>query len=283
MKEKVYINQQTLLEIIVFLFLECVLVWLVSSKNYLLYVTDKLLPWLWIGIIIFALIILSMIPLLFIRKRRNHSLYLWVICIPAMIFILPKGSLSLAQTNTANAIKAQTQNITIDEEAKIDNYVVNYPSSTRKNEDLNQEDKDGYPVQLPSGNMAYLQGIDTVAKTLVISNDEFYPWLIELFTHPSKYLDYTISITGFVFTGDETLDSSQFLLSRQMMTCCVADISNAGIVANYAYKASLEEESWILATGSIQIEEINGQVEPVFYINQVLPTAPPDQPYVYPF
>lgn len=283
MKEKVYINQQTLLEIIVFLFLECVLVWLVSSKKYLLYVTDKLLPWLWVAIIIFAFIILAMIPLLFIRKRRNHGLYLWVICIPAMIFLLPKGSLSLAQTNTANAIKAQTQDIGTSKTTDKNNYVANYPSSTTKNKDISPANKNGYPVKLPSGNTTYLQGIDENAKTLVISNDEFYPWLIELFSNPSKYLDYTISITGFVFTGDETLSQSQFLLSRQMMTCCVADISNAGIVANYEYKASLQEESWILATGKIQVEEVNGQLEPVFYINQIVPTAPPDQPYVYPF
>lgn len=89
-----------------------------------------------------------------------------------------------------------------------------------------------------------LPGLRRDQRSVTVSNDDFGLWYDEIDHNISKYEGYTITLTGFV-SRDPTLGAGQFRLSRQLMSCCILDMSPFGFVANYKNAKNLHDREWV--------------------------------------
>jgi putative membrane protein len=88
-------------------------------------------------------------------------------------------------------------------------------------------------------------------------------------------------VIGFVFR-DERFAPDSFMLTRFLVSCCVADASAAGLVVQWPQAAELEEDQWVEVRGHFEAGQLDGRPIPVLVAVEVVPTTVPNQPYLYP-
>ncbi len=96
-----------------------------------------------------------------------------------------------------------------------------------------------------------LAGLNEKSREIKVKNDDFGLWYDEIDHNLSKYEGYTITITGFV-SHDATLGANQFRISRQLMSCCILDMSPFGLVAEYSSSKNLAEHKWVQLRARIE-------------------------------
>ncbi|MBF9315061.1 TIGR03943 family protein [Bifidobacteriaceae bacterium NR002] len=96
-----------------------------------------------------------------------------------------------------------------------------------------------------------LSGLNEKSREIKVKNDDFGLWYDEIDHNLSKYEGYTITITGFV-SRDATLGANQFRISRQLMSCCILDMSPFGLVAEYSSSKNLAEHKWVQLRARIE-------------------------------
>lgn len=97
----------------------------------------------------------------------------------------------------------------------------------------------------------------------------------------SQYQGKKIRLSGFVLKETDLLEN-QFVISRFLITHCVADASIIGFLTEMPEAASLQEDSWIEAEGTIDIGYYNGVELPIIKIEQWKNIQEPAEPYIYP-
>lgn len=75
-----------------------------------------------------------------------------------------------------------------------------------------------------------LPGLYEKSHEITVDDDDFGSWYDEIDHNAAKYDGYAITLTGFV-SRDSTLNANQFRVSRQLMSCCILDMSPFGLVA----------------------------------------------------
>lgn len=125
-------------------------------------------------------------------------------------------------------------------------------------------------------------GLKTENNMIAVGDDEFYPWLAEIYTNMEKYEGYKIKVKGFVFRDAETMKANEFVPARLLMSCCVADLVPCGIICEYDKASELKEDTWVTVEGVIRISEYEGQPEPQITVTKISPAEKPDPEYIYP-
>jgi uncharacterized repeat protein (TIGR03943 family) len=88
-------------------------------------------------------------------------------------------------------------------------------------------------------------------------------------------------VTGFVFR-DERFGADQFMVTRFVVSCCVADANVAGLVVRWPQATELPADQWVEVTGTIQAGALDGENLPLLAADTVTPVDVPQQPYLYP-
>lgn len=101
-----------------------------------------------------------------------------------------------------------------------------------------------------------LHGLDAARRTITVSNDEFGAWYEHIDHNPGQYVGYTIHVTGFVSTS-ATLGAQQFLVARQLMSCCILDMTPFGFTAQKdpsqaGHLRLYPNETWVKITGRLE-------------------------------
>lgn len=128
-----------------------------------------------------------------------------------------------------------------------------------------------------------LHGYDGEAKHIEISDKEFYPWLCEMFLHPSRFVDYTITINCQVYKNEKITSPGTFLASRMLMTCCAADVVPTGIICVTDQADAMTNGRWLKIEGKIQSYDYQGRHVPALMATSITDGKQPDQIYVYPY
>lgn len=132
--------------------------------------------------------------------------------------------------------------------------------------------KSGLGTKVPSG-------LDDSNHTITVSDKDFYKWLVELSQHPQKYEGYHIKMHGTIFHA-QTMSDDEFALTRLLMTCCVADLSDCGPICQWQGAADLEAGKWVDVMGTVHFDKTKG-VE--IKVEQIQAAQPATEQYVYPF
>ena len=107
-------------------------------------------------------------------------------------------------------------------------------------------------------------------------------WLAEFHVadDPDRFAGQEARITGFV-SRNATLRPNQVSVSRFLLSCCVADATAIGIVAEAAELALVPDDQWLTVRGRFKVEEIDGERIPVLAAAEVNRIDPPPVPYLY--
>lgn len=89
------------------------------------------------------------------------------------------------------------------------------------------------------------------------------------------------NVIGFVYR-DEAFANDQFMVSRFVVSCCVADATALGLIVSWPGSLDLPLDAWVEVQGAFQSGQFDGQATPILIADSVTPTAPPNQPYLYP-
>lgn len=122
-----------------------------------------------------------------------------------------------------------------------------------------QPRRDGQPRSL-------LRGLDASRRTIRMSEEDFGAWFDEIDHHPERYEGFRVEVAGYI-SHATTLAPGQFRIARQLMSCCVLDMSPFGFVATYDRKDAtasrsndkqkmLQEHQWVQVTARIHIGEV---------------------------
>ncbi|MEA0563199.1 MULTISPECIES: TIGR03943 family putative permease subunit [Lysinibacillus] len=96
-----------------------------------------------------------------------------------------------------------------------------------------------------------------------------------------NYLGKKIQLKGFVLK-EESFTEKQLVISRFLITHCVADASIVGFLTEFPEAPSLTEDTWIEVVGTISQTTYEGTSLPVIHIEDWVTIEQPESPYLYP-
>lgn len=127
------------------------------------------------------------------------------------------------------------------------------------------------------------QLIKTLEQSSTIGMDDFVyaAYYDEISRDINKYKGREIELKGFVYKEDG-LAQDQLVISRFLITHCIADASIIGFLSEFAEAPSLTEDTWIEAKGVLNVTSYNGTELPVIKITSWKKINEPKEPYLYP-
>lgn len=98
---------------------------------------------------------------------------------------------------------------------------------------------------------------------------------------PEKFSGKEITLKGFVYK-EEGMTESQLVISRFVITHCVADASIIGFLSEFKGAKDVKEDTWIEATGIIDVFDYGSLKLPRINVTEWKIVDEPTEPYVYP-
>ena len=137
-------------------------------------------------------------------------------------------------------------------------------------EDLNGEVYyDDTPDELP---------FDLDAPVVEITPQDYAIWYQDISEEPDKYKGKTLKIGGFTMVRDK-LPAGSFIFGRRIMTCCVEDITFAGLLATGYDTKNLQDQQWVELTAKVAIKHnrVYNKKGPVLHVLSLTPGTAPEQ------
>ncbi|OLS37868.1 TIGR03943 family protein [Bacillus sp. MRMR6] len=119
------------------------------------------------------------------------------------------------------------------------------------------------------------------STSIGMTEEVFSSYYEEIHMDVEKFKGREIKLTGFVYKG-EGLQPNQLVLSRFLITHCVADASIIGFISELPEASLLEEDTWVEATGILVITTYDGLELPMIKVTEWKVVTEPKEPYLYP-
>lgn len=260
------INLEAVFEAFSTLSFGLILFWFVQSGKYLDYVTPKTAPYLYFMVVVMLLWTVFGLTKIFSPKHRARWGTGFVLLVPAMLLILPKGAYSpnvsglsgqYAGGGTAS-VSVQPQETATAQTTEPTTQPDSAAETTVSDEDvIHVETRPPHTSQsIPQqAEITELLGLDEAGESIVVPDEQYIAWLDEIFQNPERYEGFTLTIKGFIYKDSQFVPEGNFVAARMMMTCCAADLAPAGIMCRYDKTAELGEDEWFSVTGTIVLAE----------------------------
>lgn len=98
---------------------------------------------------------------------------------------------------------------------------------------------------------------------------------------PAVYIGQQANVIGFVYHS-EYLNEDQFMITRFVVTCCVADALAIGLPVQTIEGMDLPENTWVHVQGTFDNINIGDETVPLIKAASIEIIAAPEQPYLYP-
>ncbi|RFU70593.1 TIGR03943 family protein [Peribacillus saganii] len=170
-------------------------------------------------------------------------------------------------TSTPEAIDTD-DNITQGEETAIDDNPVD-PGLSADQKEISQEQFD----QL-------IQKLETT-PSIEMTDYVYDAYYEEISKDINKFKGRKIKLNGFVYKEDG-FKENQLVLSRFLITHCVADAGIIGFLSELTNASSIEQDTWIEANGVLDVTNYNGMELPYIKITEWKKISTPKEPYLYP-
>lgn len=99
--------------------------------------------------------------------------------------------------------------------------------------------------------------------------------------YPEQFKGMPIEMTGFVYK-EEGMETNQLVVSRFIITHCVADAGVLGLLAQMDEASQLKKDTWIQVQGVLDIAIYGDMKLPVIKVTNWKTVNAPVDPYVYP-
>nr|WP_106779548.1 TIGR03943 family protein [Lysinibacillus timonensis] len=120
-----------------------------------------------------------------------------------------------------------------------------------------------------------------VSEVIQMSDDMYGSYYSAINENPREYVGRKIKVNGFVYK-EEGLTTNQLVISRFMITHCIADASILGFLTEFEEANTYEEDTWIEIEGVLDVALYNGYELPIIRTSEVKVIEEPIEPYVYP-
>lgn len=276
-------NLQAFLELLSCISFAGIIFYLLKSGKYLNYVTPRMGPYFYFTLILMVIWAFTDINRLFRPQYQIRLPHCLVLLIPVLILFMPHSTVSTSDLMRNYSVSQIQENLS----GKSISGNQNSPGpgsdyNFLSGEPMENTSQESAPPQKEFSDV--LPGLDEKLKTITVSNDDFGFWVSEINMNPQKYVSYKIKMTGFVYTDPDTLQKDEFMTSRLLMTCCVADLSPLGLICKYDKTPQLKSNSWVTVEGILLTSEYeyNGQTcyTPELTVTELLP-AKEISGYVY--
>lgn len=270
------INFEVLIKMIILLGYALLFYVVIASGNVKYYVHPRIVPYMKFGIVIFAMVSISMAFELFKPQRIRFQLgrYLFFIIPLIFAFSIPPKIPDISSISLNNINKTDSNGSSLVDEYNAEPHT--YTNGDELQEYESSEISQNTTEVADNSNKLSLQD-----DTIVMDDKYFAYWLVELHENFDLYKGKNIQVVGFVFK-DEQFAQNEFVPARYLMSCCAADAAPVGIMCNYKDASQLKKDSWVKVTGKVQEGEFNGQKMPVIITDSVELTNKPKAEFIYP-
>ncbi len=124
-------------------------------------------------------------------------------------------------------------------------------------------------------------GIDEAARTITFTTNNYYSLVLKLTKDIQKYEGYEVHMIGFVSYDNDRLQGNEFILSRYLMACCINDLVPFGLACQYD-GSRWPEFQWVAVTGKLTQRDYHGMPQPAIAAASVVPAKKIDG-YIYPY
>jgi putative membrane protein len=114
-----------------------------------------------------------------------------------------------------------------------------------------------------------------------VTDKQFIETLTTLDLYRTAFIGKTVQLSGFVYR-EGSMGLQQFGVSRFAISCCSADASPYGVMANFGKADTLATDEWVTVTGKLGTMIYNGNEIIKIDVSKVSKINPPEDPYVSP-
>lgn len=119
------------------------------------------------------------------------------------------------------------------------------------------------------------------SNTIQMNEDMFGSYYGAINKNPIDYIGRTIKMSGFVYK-EESFNPNQLVVSRFMITHCIADAAILGFLTEFDEANVLEDDTWLEIDGVLDITNYDGFDMPVIKVTNWKVIDEPAEPYLYP-
>ncbi len=119
---------------------------------------------------------------------------------------------------------------------------------------------------------------DLKAPVVTIADSDYAIWYRDMTEDLAKYNGLTVRFTGMVNINSRFPEGC-FVVGRKIMTCCEADITYSGMIAEWANASTLKAKDWVTVTArlTVQKHKLYRKEGPVLLVQTVERAAAPEQ------
>lgn len=136
----------------------------------------------------------------------------------------------------------------------------------------------------PKGKVKYDDIVDPLpfdkkAPVIEIDDRDYALWYQDLGEELKSYDGKTVKFKGKIIT-DKELEKGAVVVGRQMMNCCAADTTFAGLIATQAPMEGLKNGDWVVMTAGVKVGKHPGygnRPGPVLTVQAVEPAQAPEE------
>lgn len=120
---------------------------------------------------------------------------------------------------------------------------------------------------------------DVNAPVIEIADQDYALWYRDITENQDKYDGKTVKFKALVAT-DPKLPKDCFVPGRHIMTCCEADITFSGLLAQWEKASILKKRDWVIITVKIEIKyhKIYKSKGPILHVLSLERTSQPENP-----
>lgn len=120
---------------------------------------------------------------------------------------------------------------------------------------------------------------DVSAPVIVIEDADYALWYRDLGENMNTYDGKTVRFKGRAVRNRQ-LSADAFVIGREVMTCCVEDITFAGMVAHWKGAIAVAQDDWVTVSAVVHMQEhkLYGRRGPVLEVLSLEKSTAPAQP-----
>lgn len=137
--------------------------------------------------------------------------------------------------------------------------------------------------EYPDGSVEYDEiedplPFDINAPLIRIDDKDFALFYRDMIEDMTKYEGKTVKFKGIV-AKDRKMPDNTFAIGRHVMTCCIEDITYAGLVAVQSGNVPVKSRDWFVITATVKCEKnkLYRSKGPVLYVSEMVPSNAPEQ------
>ncbi|MFC0558897.1 TIGR03943 family putative permease subunit [Halalkalibacter alkalisediminis] len=116
---------------------------------------------------------------------------------------------------------------------------------------------------------------------LEFDNENFASYISTVTSYPENFVGKPIIVEGFILE-DDSLSNKLTVITRFLVTHCVADAHAAGLVIEKGVSFGIQENTWIRVKGVLNVKKSNSKLIPIITVSSWEEIESPMDPYVYP-